>query len=188
MAALQFLKLAVGHSSILHSSQDFILFFYDWYPKCLVCLPCAINLPVVLSVKFTVAKPRVFPCFKTSAVIRISSPILADDMYLEYRRGKYLLYVQWKAMCLSSLYPYNCPLNVLRQSDWRKRLNQRQPLNFLPKQLFDCLIKAKKEYWINCWISFLLLSQDICRGTQSIAFSNAYPTQSWGEQNDRLPP
>ena len=50
---------------------------------CLVCLPCAINFPVALFVRSTEANESDLPSFKTCAVISMSSPTLAGDMYLE---------------------------------------------------------------------------------------------------------
>ncbi len=55
-------------------------------PRCLVCLPWAMSFPFALLVRSTVANARVFPCFKTCAVIRTSSPILAAFMYLLNRK------------------------------------------------------------------------------------------------------
>ena len=53
------------------------------FPMYLVCLPCAINFPVALLVRSTEANDSDLPSFKTCAVISMSSPILAGDMYLE---------------------------------------------------------------------------------------------------------
>lgn len=63
-----------------------VTWLFSQFPRCFVCLPCAINFPVTLFVRSTEVNASVFPCFRICAVISISSPILAGDMYLERKQ------------------------------------------------------------------------------------------------------
>lgn len=56
---------------------------FPQFPRCLVCLPCAISFPVVLLVRSTEANASVFPCFRMCAVITTTSPSLAGDINLK---------------------------------------------------------------------------------------------------------
>lgn len=56
---------------------------FPQFPRCLVCLPCAINFPVVLLVRSTEVNASVFPCFRMCAVITTTSPSLAGDINLK---------------------------------------------------------------------------------------------------------